>query len=135
MTPNEIEGNSLTRKQAEAIPHLIGSRSYEEGRKLAKVGARTLYRWLKIPAFQNALEKARNRFIDEALERLKGAVTQAVSVLSETMTGTDATLRVRAAGMILDHFWKAKELQELETRLKRIEEILEGPTGPAAAIY
>ena len=41
------------------------------------------------------------------------------------MGGTDATLKVRAAGMILDHFWKAKELQELEARLKRVEEILE----------
>jgi hypothetical protein len=125
MTPNGIEGNSLTRKQAEAIPHLIGSRSYEEGRKLAKVGARTLYRWLKIPAFQNALEKARNRFIEEALERLKGAVTQAVAVLVETMSGTDAPLRVRSAALILEYFFKTREFVDFETRLKNIEEALD----------
>ena len=120
----EIEGNNLTRKQREAIPFLIGARSMEEGRKLAKVGARTLYKWLKEPDFKQELEAARDRFINAAFERLRGAVTQAVDVLAETMAGADGVLKVRAAGMVLDHFWKAKEIQELEARLKRIEEII-----------
>ena len=49
MTDNGTEGNILSRKQREAIPSLIGARSLEEGRKRAKVGQRTLYRWLKEP--------------------------------------------------------------------------------------
>jgi hypothetical protein len=130
MSTMEPEGTNLTRKQREAIPFLIGARSIEEGRKRAGVGKRTIHRWIRQPAFQNELEKSRDRFIDEALERLKGAVTQAVNVLAETMNGTDATLRVRASGMVLDYFFRVKEIQEFETRLKRIEEALEA-TGKA----
>ena len=124
MTAIEPEGTNLSRKQREAIPFLIGARSIEEGRRAAKVGQRTIHRWLKETLFRQALEEARERVVSEALERLKDAVTQAVSVLVDIMGGDDPVLRLRAAGMTLDHFFKIRELQELDQRLKRVEEAL-----------
>jgi hypothetical protein len=125
MATIEPEGTNLTRKQRQAIPHLIGSRSYEEGRKLAKVGQRTLYRWLKEPAFKGALEDARKSVIDSALEKLKSSIAQAVQTLTDTMAEGEPALRVRAAALILEYFFKTRELQDFETRLKNIEEALD----------
>jgi len=121
----QTESNNLTAKQRRIIPFLVSARSVEEGRKSAGVSQETVWRWMKNQAFRQELENAREAFVSSAFSRLQGAITGAVDVLVQTMTGTDAILRVRAAGMVLDHFWKARELQELESRLKRIEEILE----------
>jgi hypothetical protein len=125
MTTIEPEGNNLTRKQREAIPFLIGARSIEEGRKLAKVGQRTIHRWLKEPAFKNAVEHARETFVTEALDRLRSSVSRAVSTLSDTMVEGEPALKVRAASLILEYFFKTREIMELESRVRRIEEALD----------
>jgi hypothetical protein len=120
----QTEPNSLSPKQRRIIPFLVSYRSVEEARKAAGVCQETVWRWMKQPAFRQELDAARERFINEALDRLKSSVTRAVDVLAETMTGTDATLRVRAAGMVLDHFFRVKEIQEFETRLKAVEDVI-----------
>lgn len=120
----QTETNNLTAKQRRIIPFLVSARSVEEARKAAGVSQETVWRWMKNPLFRDELEAARQSVIDEALANLKSSITQAVQTLTDAMAEGEPALRVRAAGMILDHFWKVKELQELEIRLKRIEDIL-----------
>jgi hypothetical protein len=120
----KMEASNLLPRQRQIIPFLVACRSAEEARKRARVGQKTLYQWLKNPLFRQELERARNEVIDAGLERLKASITQAVDVLSETMVGEDPVLRLRAAGMVLDHFWKVREMKEMEERLRRVEEVL-----------
>jgi hypothetical protein len=127
---NQTEPNKLSKNQIRAMPFLVGARNIEEGRKLAGVSHWTIHRWLKIPAFRDVLDRTRDRVINESLDRLKAGITRAVDVLTEMMEGADGSLKIRAAERILDHFWRIKELQELETLLKRVEERA-GSYGPA----
>jgi hypothetical protein len=120
----ETEPNRLTRKQIEAIPHLIGAKSLEEGRKRARVGKATLYCWLKSENFRDALATQREELISEALGRLKSSVTFAVSGLVELMGAEEKPVRLRACEKILDFFLKTKEIDELEKRLERIEKVV-----------
>ena len=114
----------LTRKQVEAIPHLVGARSLEEGCRKAKVAKSTLYQWFKDETFKNELERQREGVIVEALERLKTSVTRAVDGLIELAEDKEKGLRLRAIERILDFFIKVKEVDELKSRLEKVERIV-----------
>ena len=71
MTEQDIqephESGELTERQRKAIPFLVGSHTYEEGRKKARISKNALYEWLKNPSFKEALRKQRDALITEAL--------------------------------------------------------------------
>ncbi len=74
--PNRTEVNGLTRKQRDVIPHLIGSRSIEEGCRNGKISKTTLYKWMKTENFQMELDGKRKEVISDSLERLKASVVK-----------------------------------------------------------
>lgn len=125
----QTESNNLTAKQKRIIPFLVSARSVEEARRSAGVSQETVWRWMKNPVFRKELETAQDRVVNEALDHLKASVTLAVQTLTDTMTEGEPPLKVRAAALTLDYFFKVRELQELESRLKRVEEILETESG------
>ena len=122
--PKRPKSNTLTRKQQEAIPHLIGARSLEEGRRKARIAKATLYEWLKQETFQEALERQRQQVITEALERLKASVTQAVDVLVELMGAEELSIKLRTATTILEFALRVKEAEEIVERLGKVERII-----------
>ncbi len=115
---------SLTRKQLEAIPRLVGARSFEEGCRKARVAKSTLYQWLKDETFKNELEKQREVVIREALERLKTSITMAVDGLIELAGDNEKGIRLRAIEKILDFFFKVTEIEEIEARLQKVERVM-----------
>jgi uncharacterized protein YjgD (DUF1641 family) len=52
-------GSKINRKQEDAIAALLSQRNVEEAARAAKIGVRTLYRWLKDPDFDTAFRQAR----------------------------------------------------------------------------
>lgn len=122
--PNQTESNGLTRKQKEAIPHLICARSLEEGCRKARIAKATLYEWLKDGGFKSELERQREKVITDALERLKAGITRAVDGLLELSEDKEKGIRLRACEKVLDFFLKTKEIEELEGRLEKIERII-----------
>lgn len=115
--------NHLSRKQREAIPHLIGARSLEEGREKAKVSKSTLYEWLKDQNFKAELDRTRERVISDALNRLKQGVATAVENLTELMNADSLTIRIRACERVIDFYFRQKEL-DLEDRISQLEKNL-----------
>ena len=64
--------------------------------------------------------------MDEALERLKIGLTQAVDKLLELLrTEGQPSIQLRAALGLLEHGLKVVELQDLETRLEVLEQRVE----------
>ena len=123
-TEQHVFEQGLTRKQVEAIPHLVGARSFEEGCRKARIGKTTLYQWLKDDAFKSELERHREEVIREALERLKTSVTRAVDGLIALSEDKEKGVRLRAIEKILDLFFKTREQEEIEGRLEKIERII-----------
>ncbi|MGA2588677.1 MAG: hypothetical protein ABSH32_02065 [Bryobacteraceae bacterium] len=74
-------GSKITRKQEEAIAAPLTQRSVEEAARVAKVGVRTLYRWLKEPAFDAAYRKARRDSFGQTIARLQQGSPAAAALL------------------------------------------------------
>ena len=121
-----MANNGMTTKKHVAIAALLSSRNVVEAAKLAKVGERSLWRWLREPAFQAALTEAEGAAIDEATRRLIGLQSDAINVLQDTLTDRKALpgIRMRAAQSILDFLMRLRELRNVESRLAKLEAII-----------
>jgi hypothetical protein len=117
-------GQKLGRKQEAAIAALLSQRTIEDAARIAGIGARTLFRWLELPEFGEAYLQARRQAFGQTSARLQQATGAAVSVLLTLMLDVKAPAasRVRAAHSVLDMAAKALELEDIEMRLRRLED-------------
>ena len=118
-------GQKLGRKQEAAIAALLSQRTVEDAARVAGIGARTLFRWLELREFREAYLQARRQAFGQASARLQQATGAAVSVLLTLMLDANAPAasRVRAAHSVLDLAAKALELEDIEMRLRHLEEV------------
>jgi hypothetical protein len=102
----------------------------------ARIGERTLRRWLKIPEFLSAYRRARRRAVEYAIARIQAGVGQAAdTLLSVAKDGAKDADRVRAANALLDHAVRGVESADLLHN--EISASLGGPptiTGPADVV-
>ena len=118
---------NLTRKQEDAIVALLSNPRIEDAARAAGVGARTLMRWLKEPAFEKAYMKARRTAFRHSLARLQQMSGAAVSTLGKIMVdqSSPASTRVRAAECIINQGAKAIEMEDIEARVSELERAAE----------
>ena len=111
----------LTHRQQLAIAEILASPSLEEARRRVKAAKGTFYGWLKEQTFQGELTRQRQAVVDEAFNRLKAGLTQAVEKLLALLQAEEQpSIQLRAAQALLDHGIKAVELQDLERRLEAL---------------
>ena len=123
MTQEIDSAVELTSRQQFAITEILASRSLEEARRRIRASKGTFYGWLKEVVFQAELKRQRQAIVDEAVERLKSGLTQAVDKLLELLqTEGQPGIQLRAAQSLLEHGLKAVELQDLENRLEALEQ-------------
>jgi predicted DNA-binding protein (UPF0251 family) len=118
-------GAKFGRKKEQAIVALLSQRSIEDAARAADVSSKTLWRWLLIPQFRDEYQQARRQAFSQATARLQQASGAAVSVLLTIMLDANAPTasRVRAAACVLEKAAGAIELEDLELRLCRLEQI------------
>lgn len=123
MAINGRSSDLLSPKQRRAIIALLTSRNVQEAAIKAKVGKRTLHRWLTKPEFLAALLEAEEEAIDKATRRLIGLQEEAIETIQAVMNDKEAThtVRLRAAQTILEHSLKLRELRNIEVRLTQLE--------------
>jgi AcrR family transcriptional regulator len=115
---------TLTAKQARVIPYLLGAATLEKGCKRAGVSKVTVYEWLKQEVFRQELKRQRDELIERALDSLKANVTRATETLVKLLASKSEPIRARAAEDIIEFAQKAIEQEELEKRIKALEEKL-----------
>jgi transposase-like protein len=122
----KIREKKLNSKQSKAIILLLEDKSIAEIAGILKVALNTLYKWLETnEVFIKAYAEAREKIFSEALEQLKEASREAVKTLREVMRpGYKESARVSASKTILELALKMKEINELEARIKALEEKL-----------
>ena len=115
--------SKLGRKKDAAVLALLSQRSVDEAARVAGVGPRTLYRWMKEPEFDAAYRDAKRAAFSQSIARLHQMASAAVTTLGKAMVdpSTPPATKVRAADSILDHTAKAIELEDLEARLADLE--------------
>jgi hypothetical protein len=117
----------LKPKQEEAIVALLSNRGVEETARAVKIAPRTLYRWLKDPAFDSAYLTARRTAYKQGMARLQQSCGAAISVLYKVMAdpATPAAVKVRAVECILSHSAKSIEIEDVEMRVTELERAAE----------
>ena len=128
---NEKEAkNTLTDRQFAAIPHLLASKSLEEGCRQAKVARNTVYGWLRDEAFQTELKQQREKIVEAGLETLKAHVSKATEVIVGLLESENESIRHRAARDVIEFVVKTTENESLEERIdvleSRLKELNEG---------
>jgi hypothetical protein len=83
----------LTDRKLKAIPHIVGSPTYTEGCKKAKINKTTLYKWLKQPEFKAELDRQRNEITAEAFGVLSQGLTKAIETLVGLLDVKDDRLK------------------------------------------
>lgn len=116
-------GRKLSTKQKRAIAALLSQKSVRAAAESARVGERTLYRWLKDAGFRAALAAAEGDAIDQATRRLIAMTGKAADELQAILTDLDSTpaVRLRAIELIFANALKLRELRNVEERLAALE--------------
>jgi hypothetical protein len=124
-------GGKAERKFDVAIAALLTEPSLREAAVKAGVSERTLFRWQQHPVFRERFAAARRETVRQAVAQLQAVSSKAVETLEAVMVDPEApaSARVAAAREVLGQSIKAVELEDLEGRLRVLEERLERSNG------
>lgn len=119
------ENNTLTTKQQRLIAAMLTNGTNEAAARAVGISSKTLYRWLELPAFRDALKAAEGQAINNAARRLAGGMDAALNTLAELTTGAESeSVKRAAAAEWINQTLKIQELRNLEERLTAIEDKL-----------
>lgn len=119
----KVTEKAITPRQSIAIERLLNGGTVQGAADAAGVSRKTVYKWLSIPAFQEAINNAQA----EAIARLSRALIalggSAIETLGETMSDKTQppAVRVRAADIVTGRLLTMRESVEFEARLAELE--------------
>ena len=128
MADNGTKKGKFDSKMELAVEALLTEPTIEAAAARAKIGLRTLHRWMETPEFDALYRHSKRKIINFAISRLQQATGEAVQVLRDIMNDTDnpASARVTAARTVIEQALRAVELEELVERVEALEKIVEG---------
>ena len=118
--------SSITVRQAKAIPIILQAQSVQAGCQQAGISKPVFYNWLKTPDFAEEYKRQRDVLIDEAMDLLKASLNKAVTTLTALLDTKNESLKRAVSNDILNHIMKIREMQEIESRLAKLEHMMEG---------
>ena len=113
----------MTPKQQRALQALMLSPTVSAAVTQAKVGERTLRRWLADGEFRREYQERREQAVRHATGLLQAASFEAVEALRDVLRKPDASAsaKVSAARAIIDLGLRGIELENLAERIERLE--------------
>lgn len=115
----------------ELIASLAAGYSIKSAAVRASVGERTVQRRLAEPEFRDQVRDAREAFIQQTVGALAMASAQASITLSELLKADSEMARLGAARVILEQAMKYRDSDALESRIERLEVLLEQSEFPS----
>ena len=127
MDKNNTKYKNITRKQA-AVIALLATHDVAHAAEQAHVNRATIYRWLREPDFKAALQASMADILDTVSRRLVSLAVAATDVLADVMANqaNPATVKLRAADIVLNRLLQVRELIDLEQRVTDLEEQAKG---------
>jgi hypothetical protein len=116
--------DGLSAKRARAVEALLQEPTMARAAAAAGVGERSLRRWLREPAFRDALLRARRESFGQAIGLTQKYAPVAVAALVRILNDSTSphSSRVSAAGMLLKFGREGLELDDLAERVDRLEQ-------------
>ncbi len=119
-------GQKMLRKKEQAIAALLSQPSIGQAAKKVGIGEKTLFRWLQLDEFRLAYKNARRQVVDQTIAQIQSVLSEAVQTLLSVMadSAAPASAKVSAARALLDIGFKVVEIEDLESRIEKIEKNL-----------
>jgi hypothetical protein len=117
-------GEKWARRHVEAILALVTEPTVKAAAAKAGISEVTMWRWLQREDFREQYQAARRQVVDVAITNLQQSAGEAVETLRRNLNCGQPAVEVRAAGLIVEQVLKAIELEDVEARLKALEEHL-----------
>jgi hypothetical protein len=116
----------LKGKQAAALTALLSQPTVADAAKAAKIGERTLWRYLSEETFAEAYREAKRELVGHTIMRLQANASAAAKVLMDVASNTEqpASARVAAARVIIDHALNGAKLNDLQSEMDEIKRML-----------
>jgi hypothetical protein len=113
------------RQREQLILALLQQPGIEKAAAAVGISSVTAWRIMKTPEFKEEYRQARREAFTQSLGRLQQAAGAATSTLMKIMVDPTAPAgsRVRAADCVLEHAASALELEDLQVRLARLEQM------------
>jgi hypothetical protein len=113
------------RQREQLILALLQQPGIEKAAAAVGISSVTAWRITKTPEFKEEYRQARREAFSQSLGRLQQAAGAATSTLMKIMVDATAPAgsRVRAADCVLEHAQSALELEDIQVRLARLEQI------------
>lgn len=113
------------RQREQLILALLQQPGIEKAAAAVGISTVTAWRITKTPEFKEEYRQARREAFSQALGRLQQAAGAATSTLMKIMVDATAPTgsRVRAADCVLEHAQSALELEDIQVRLAKLEQI------------
>ncbi len=126
VTKGNTKAQGLSERQLKAIPGILSAPTIDGGCNKAGISRKTFYEWLKDPAFSEALRRHRDLIVGDALDMLKHSMTKAVETLVGLLDDGESNSYMKrlVSNDVIGHVLKARELEDLEKRIARIEEMI-----------
>ena len=113
------------RQREQLILALLQQPGIEKAAAAVGISSVTAWRITKTPEFKEEYRQARREAFSQSLGRLQQAAGAATSTLMKIMVDATAPTgsRVRAADCVLEHAQSALELEDIQVRLAKLEQI------------
>jgi hypothetical protein len=114
-----------TRQREQLILALLQQPAIEKAAAVVGISPVTAWRITKTPQFQEEYRQARREAFSQSLGRLQQAAGAATSTLLKIMVDPSAPAgsRVRAADRVLEHAASALEMEDMQVRLTKLEQL------------
>lgn len=122
MLESRGHGDLLAGMQEQAIIAFLRLGSPGKVAKKLGVNEKTVRNWLKVPQFVEALAEARRECFESALTQLQGLASDAVATLHKARKSSNASVAVRAAGLLLHNALRGADAIDLSERVRELEE-------------
>lgn len=119
------DSEKLTSKEIQLVNALLTSKTIREVSEKTGLSEATIYRYLKKEKIANELEKSKRELTNNTLRYFITLGNKALNNIEELMNSKSERIRLEASKYVLDMIVKIKELQELEDRINRLEQIVE----------
>ena len=114
---------NLTPRKRKAIAALLTTCDTTQAAQVAGVSRVTIYKWMRDQAFKDALKAGAAEALESLSRSLVTLGDKAVKALGAALddTAAGASVKVRAADVILSRLLQLKELIDLESRVTELE--------------